>query len=44
LKAGGKYKPLEHVKIAGLDMSTPEPIRKAVAFVGSLVDELEKTF
>jgi len=25
-------------------MSTPEPIRKAVAFVGSLVDELEKTF
>jgi oligoendopeptidase F len=44
LKAGGKYKPLEHVKITGLDMSTPDPIRKAVAFVGSLVDELEKTF
>ncbi|HHX01531.1 MAG TPA: oligoendopeptidase F [Firmicutes bacterium] len=44
LKAGGKHKPLEHVQIAGLDMSTPEPIRKAVAFVGSLVDELEKTF
>jgi len=44
LKAGGQYKPLEHVKIAGLDMSTPEPIRKAVAFVGSFVDELEKTF
>jgi oligoendopeptidase F len=44
LKAGGKYKPLEHVKIAGLDMSSPEPIRRAVAFVGSLVDELEKTF
>ncbi len=44
LKAGGKHKPLEHVKIAGLDMSTPDPISKAVDFVGSLVDELEKTF
>lgn len=44
LKVGGKYKPLEHAKIAGVDMSTPDPIRKAVAFVGSLVDELEKTF
>ena len=44
LKVGGKYKPLDHAQIAGLDMSTPEPIRKAVAFVGSLVDELEQTF
>ncbi len=44
LKAGGTLKPLELMKMAGVDMSTPEPIRKAVAFVGSLVDELEKSF
>lgn len=44
LKAGGTMKPLELMYMAGVDMSSPEPIRKAVAFVGSLVDELEKSF
>lgn len=44
LKAGGTLKPLELMQTAGVDMSTPEPIRKAVAYVGSLVDELEKSF
>lgn len=44
LKAGGTLNPLELMKMAGVDMSTPDPIRKAVAFVGSLVDELEKSF
>jgi oligoendopeptidase F len=44
LKAGGTMKPLELMKYAGVDMSTPDPIRKAVAYVGSLVDELEKSF
>lgn len=44
LKAGGTMRPLELMKIAGVDMSTPDPIRKAVAYVGSLVDELEKSF
>jgi oligoendopeptidase F len=44
LKAGGTKKPLELMKMAGVDMSSPEPIRKAVAYVGSLVDELEKSF
>lgn len=44
IKAGGRYKPLAHIKLAGLDMSTPEPISKAVAFVGSLVDQLEKSY
>ncbi|WP_096187546.1 oligoendopeptidase F [Evansella halocellulosilytica] len=44
LKAGGTLKPLELMKLAGVDMSTPEPIQKAVAYVGSLVDELEKSF
>ncbi|MFE8700660.1 oligoendopeptidase F [Cytobacillus sp. FJAT-54145] len=44
LKAGGTLKPLELMQLAGVDMSTPEPIRKAVAYVGQLVDELEKGF
>lgn len=44
LKAGGTKKPLDLMKMAGVDLSTPDPIRKAVAYVGSLVDELEKSF
>lgn len=44
LKAGGTMKPLELLKTAGVDMSSPEPIRSAVAYVGSLVDELERSF
>lgn len=44
LKAGGTLKPLELMQLAGVDMSSPEPIKKAVAYVGSLVDELEKGF
>ncbi|MFC4620004.1 oligoendopeptidase F [Camelliibacillus cellulosilyticus] len=44
LKAGGTMKPLDLIKHAGLDMTTPEPIKKAVAYVGSLIDELEKSY
>jgi oligoendopeptidase F len=44
LKAGGTLKPLELLKLAGVDMSQPEPIQKAVSFVGSLVDELEQSY
>jgi oligoendopeptidase F len=44
LKAGGTKGPLELMKMAGVDLSKPDPIRKAVAYVGSNVDEVEKTF
>lgn len=44
LKAGGTKKPLELMKMAGVDLSSKEPIQQAVAYVGSLVDELEKSF
>lgn len=44
LKAGGTMSPLELMNLAGVDMSKPDPIRKAVAYVGSLVDELEHSF
>lgn len=44
LKAGGTHKPLELAKMAGVDMSGTKAIRSAVAYVGSLVDELENSF
>lgn len=44
LKAGGTLEPLELMKLANVDMSTPETIRKAVAYVGSLIDDLENSF
>lgn len=44
LRAGGTMKPIELLKHAGVDMSKPDPIRKAVAYVGSLIDELEQSY
>lgn len=44
LKAGGTMPPLELMKMAGVDMSEPAPIRHAVSYVGSLVDQLETLF
>ena len=44
LRAGGTLKPLELMQLAGIDMRTPAPIHAAVAYVGSLIDELETAF
>jgi oligoendopeptidase F len=44
LKAGGSLPPMELMQMAGVDLSTTAPIKKAVAYVGSLVDELEQLF
>jgi oligoendopeptidase F len=44
LKAGGTKSPLELAAMAGVDMSKPEPIRNAVAYVGSLIDEVVRSF
>lgn len=44
LKAGGTKKPLELAKMAGVDMSKPEPIRAAVAHVGEMIDEVIQSF
>jgi oligoendopeptidase F len=44
LKAGGTKKPLELAKMAGVDMTKPDPIRAAVAYVGSLVGEVIRSF
>jgi oligoendopeptidase F len=44
LRAGGTMKPLELMQLAGVDLRSPAPIRNAVAYVGSLIDELELAF
>lgn len=44
LKAGGSMKPQDLIQKAGLDMSKPDAIREAVAYVGQLVDELENSY
>lgn len=44
LKAGGTKKPEELLKMAGVDLTTSAPIKEAVAYVGSLVEELESLY
>ena len=44
LKSGGTKPPVELAKMAGVDMTQPDAIRKAVDYVGSLVDEVVKSF
>ncbi len=44
LKAGGTRMPLDLLQWAGVDMTSPQPIRDAVAYVGRLIDELEASF
>ncbi|HSW10662.1 MAG TPA: oligoendopeptidase F [Bacillota bacterium] len=44
LKAGGTLKPMALMQLAGVDMTGPGPIKAAVAYVGSLVDQLEASF
>lgn len=43
LKTGESDYPIELLKIAGVDMSKPEPIQKAMTVFKALVDEFEKT-
>ncbi|MGI6216099.1 MAG: oligoendopeptidase F [Coriobacteriales bacterium] len=42
LKGGSSKTPIELLKGAGVDMSTPEPVNEALKFFDSLVDELAK--
>ena len=42
LKSGGCDYPVELLKLAGVDMSTPEPIEAAMATFEELLDELER--
>lgn len=40
LKTGGQLKPLDLLKLAGMDFTTDQPVEKAVAYVGHLIDQL----
>jgi len=42
LSGGSSTDPISLLKIAGVDMSTPEPVNAALALFGELVDEMEK--
>jgi oligoendopeptidase F len=41
LSGGSSTDPISLLKIAGVDMSTPEPVNSALKMFGELVDELE---
>jgi oligoendopeptidase F len=42
LKVGGSMYPLEALKLAGVDMTSPEPVEQAFAVLSQLVDRLER--
>jgi oligoendopeptidase F len=44
VKAGGTLPPLELMRLAGADMTSSEPIQRAVELFGRLIDELEGSF
>ncbi len=41
LSAGSSMDPISVLKIAGVDMSTPQPVNEALSYFGELVDEME---
>jgi oligoendopeptidase F len=41
LKAGGSLYPLDALQGAGVDLTTPEPVERAFAFLAEVVDRLE---
>ena len=43
LSAGGSKFPIEILQDAGVDMTSPETVRQALAFFREIIDELEKT-
>jgi oligoendopeptidase F len=42
LKSGGSRFPIDSLKVAGVDMATPDPVKAACRYFAHLVDELEK--
>ena len=41
LKSGGSRYPIESLKVAGVDMSKPEPVKAALAHFAKLVEEFK---
>ena len=42
LSGGSSADPIALLRIAGVDMSSPEPVNSALALFGELVEEMEK--
>lgn len=42
LKMGGTKSPVELSQMAGIDITTDQPLKDTIAYIGELVDELEK--
>ena len=42
LQAGGTKSPVELAQMAGVDITTDQPLRDTIAYIGHLVDELER--
>ncbi|MGE7621499.1 oligoendopeptidase F [Viridibacillus sp. NPDC096237] len=42
LQAGGTKTPVELAQMAGVDITTDEPLLNTIAFIGDLIDQLEK--
>jgi len=42
LKAGGSMYPLDALRLAGVDLSTPAPVEKTFGVLASMVDRLER--
>lgn len=42
LSLGGSVSPVELAKTAGVDITTDAPLKETIAFIGSLVDQLEQ--
>ncbi|MCE4956987.1 oligoendopeptidase F [Macrococcus caseolyticus] len=42
LKQGGALPPVELAKMAGIDLTTDAPLKETIAYIGSLIDELER--
>ena len=42
LSGGCSATPIELLKTAGVDMSSPEPVQKALDLFGELIDEMEE--
>lgn len=41
LSAGDSVSPVELARIAGIDITTDQPLKETIAYIGSLVDQLE---
>jgi oligoendopeptidase F len=44
LRAGGTLDPLALMRQVGIDLSSPQPVRDAVTYVGRMIEELEASF